>query len=196
MSAQNRNRAVDPNAWGLFSDHTVRRFAIVGAIGVLGCIIARAPTILGKFSVPGTGIELNLNAGYVLIFGPSLLLLGILWASSGAGRRAGRPANTDLSSTVIMLLPALSSAFIALQFFLLLAPKGECLTFDRWRYLVDFTLRAFQPEYCMGVSDEMQRSLPWLLNPPMVQGWLQLCVPVAGAAITAWTLRKWRMPRA
>jgi hypothetical protein len=189
MSGRPGQREADFKIWGVLSDWTLRRFAIVGAVGILGCMIARAPTLLGKVNV--AGIDLNLNAGYVLVLGPLLLLIGIVWAASGVSRPFRISGKSGLAPGVIMTVPVLSAGFIVLQFFLLLAPKGECLTFDRWRYLFDFSLRAFQPEYCMGASDEVQRSLPWLLNPPIVQGWMQLAFPIVGAVITSRAVQRW-----
>jgi len=176
---------------GILSDQLLRRFLFVGVIGVLGCTIARAPSMLGKLSVPVIGLELNLNAGYFLVFGPMLLLLGILWASAARPSIQHRSATGLTAAAVTTVLPVLSSAFLALQFFLLLAPKGECVQFDRWRYLTDLNLSAFQPEYCMNLAEGTQRSMPWLLNPPILQGWLQIFIPLIGAVSTGFAIRKW-----
>src|SRR5438552_6796776 len=57
---------------------------------------------------------------------------------------------------ILFSLPALTSAFLSLQFFLLLAPPGECPTFLRWKYLTDFSVKAIKPEYCMGLDTQVQ----------------------------------------
>jgi hypothetical protein len=180
----------------IFSDPTLRRFAIVGGIGLIGCVIARAPTIMGKYTVPGLGLELSLNAGYVLMLGPLLLFGGTIWAAYGAGSSSPRRRRLNrfdrFLAAVLFILPFLTAALLAAQFFLLLAPKGECLTFDRLRYLTDISYRAFQPEYCMGVSDEARQGQPWLLQPPIIQGWLQVLLPLAIVAVTARAWQRWR----
>jgi hypothetical protein len=172
----------------------LRRFAVVAGVGLIGCDIARAPTIMGKYTVPGLGLELTLNAGYVLVLGPLVLFAGSLWAAYSAG--SASPRRRHLSSYDLLIagalfaLPFLTAAFLAAQFFLLLAPKGECLTFDSLRYLSDSHLRAFQPEYCMGVSDEARQGQPWLIQPPILQGWIQVLLPLAILGVVIWAWRK------
>jgi hypothetical protein len=179
----------------ILSNPGVRRFVVVGGAGVLGCVIARAPTILDKLTVPVLNVDLAPNAGYVLIFGPVLLLVGIFWASYGAsdqGASRNHWGKLDWAlAGFLFALPFLSVAFLALQFFLLLAPKGECLTFDRLRYLTDTSLNAFQPEYCMGLPAETQARLPWIIQPPILWGWVQMLVPLIALALTAWGWRRW-----
>jgi hypothetical protein len=126
-------------------------------------------------------------------------LAGVIWAGydathSSTVHRHWR--NSDrLLSAALFALPSLTATFLALQFFLLLAPKGECLTFDRVRYLVDSSLMAFQPEYCMGVPHEVQQGQPWLLQRPILQGWLQVLLPLAVLIITVSAWRRWRQSR-
>ncbi len=179
----------------ILNDRSIRRFAIIGGAGLLGCIVSRAPTILGKISVPVLNVEFAPNAGYVVLFGPVALLAGIFWACYGASY-SGEPRNhwgkVDWTfAAFLLLLPFLSTTFLALQFFLLLAPKGECLTFDRFRYLTDASLKAFQPEYCIGLPVETGAQLPWIIQPPILWGWVQLLAPVIALALTAWAWRRW-----
>jgi hypothetical protein len=179
----------------ILSDAALRRFAVVGGAGVIGCVIARAPTILDKFTVPVLKVDLAANAGYVLVFGPLLLLAGVFWATYGASdHRLSHRHWEKLDwafAGFLFVLPVLSITFLALQFFLLLAPKGECVTFDRLRYLTDPTLHAFQPEYCMSLPTETQGHLPWIIQPPVLWGWLQVLVPLLALALTAWGWRRW-----
>jgi hypothetical protein len=195
MPSTNVGKGARRNLRRILSDAAVRRFAIVGGIGLLGCVIARAPTLIGKFTVPKLGLDLSLNAGYVVIFGSLILFAGTLWAAYGttAAKRADQPQTLPdcLFIAVLFVFPALTAAFLALQFFLLLAPKGECLTFDRLRYLTDLALQPFQPEYCMGVSSEAQQGQPWLLQPPILEGWLQVLLPLATLAVALWARRRW-----
>jgi hypothetical protein len=194
MAAATSRRKTVSSDERLLADPTIRRLGIVGALGLLACVIARAPTLLGKFTVPGLGVELSLNAGYVLVLGPLLILCGSIWAvygvSSSSLRRRHRDGFDRFLTALLFALPFLTAAFLAAQFFLLFAPKGECLTFDRWRYLTDIALRAFQPEYCMGVSDETSRNQPWLLQPPIIQGWGQVLLPLVTLAAMIWAWRK------
>jgi hypothetical protein len=184
----------------ILSDAAVRRFAIVGGIGLLGCVVARAPTLIGRFAVPKLGLDVSLNAGYVLIFGPLMLCVGALWAAYGitAPQRAYqlRTRPHRLLAAVLFVFPAATAAFLTFQFFLLLAPEGKCLTFDRLRYLTDLTLQAFQPEYCMGVSSEAKQGQPWLLQPPILEGWVQVLLPLITLAVTVWAWHQWTAPRA
>ena len=179
----------------VLTDLSLRRFAVVGAAGLLGCVIARAPTLANKLTIPILNVGLVPNAGYVLVFGPLLLLAGIFWAAYGASdQTASRNHWGKLDWALagfLFALPFLSATFLVLQFFLLLAPKGECLTFNRLRYLTDMSLPAFPPEYCMGLPAETQARLPWIMWPPMLLGWLQVLIPLIALALTAWGWGRW-----
>src|SRR5579862_5046928 len=74
---QNRN-AARADQIPLLVDATVRRLAIIGAAGVIACVVARAPTLLQEFKIPVLDVKLGVNAGYVLVFGPLLIFLAAL----------------------------------------------------------------------------------------------------------------------
>jgi hypothetical protein len=171
----------------------VRWIAIVDAAGVMSCIISRAPTLLHEIELPVLG-KIPLNAGYLLVGGPLAILLAaaLFWYLASRAPAGGTWTAADIRvSAVLFAFPVLCAAFLSLQFFLLLAPPGACPSFDRWRYLTDFALGAFQPEYCMGLPQETQRGMPWLLEPPILQGWLQLLLPVGTALLMRAAWRAW-----
>jgi len=178
----------------LLGDLTTRRLAIVNAAGLVACVVARAPTLLTKLKIPIIDIELGLNAGYVLVFGPLAVAVAaaVIWYLIPRTPVKGVWTAVDkgIVGFLFALLPVIC-AFLSLQFFLLLAPPGTCPTFDRWRFITDIRLKAFKPEYCMGLPSAMQDIMPWLLDPPIVQGWLQVVLPlvVAAAMISGW--RNW-----
>jgi DNA-binding winged helix-turn-helix (wHTH) protein len=173
----------DPTFEGspVLSDTTLRYLGIVDVLALVGCVFARTPSAL------------SINAGYVLVFGPILLFLASAWVAFRGHRAAGRWRQADLHlARILFSLPALTSAFLALQFFLLLAPPGECPTFLRWRYLTDFSVQAVKPEYCMGLDPQVQAHGPWLWSPVILQAWLQVLLPIATAILCFRAFRAWR----
>jgi transcriptional regulator with XRE-family HTH domain len=143
-----------PDRVPVLSDTTLRYLAIVDVVGLAGCFFARTPSAL------------SVNAGYILVFGPILLCLASAWVAFLGHRATGHWQRADLYlAGILFSLPILTSAFLALQFFLLLAPPGECPTFLRWRYLTDFSVEAVKPEYCMGLDPQVQAYGPWLMSP-------------------------------
>jgi DNA-binding winged helix-turn-helix (wHTH) protein len=164
----------------VLSDATLRYLAIVDALALVGCAFTRAPS------------ELSINAAYILVFGPMLLLLASAWIAVRGHGTTGRWQRADLHlARILFSLPALTSAFLALQFFLLLAPPGECPTFLRWKYLTDFSIEAFKPEYCMGLDTQVQAHGPWLVSPVILQAWFQVLAPVATAVLCFRAFRAW-----
>jgi hypothetical protein len=162
--------------------------ALVSAVMVF---VARAPTSLEKVSIPIVDVELAVNAGYVLIFGATIITIaGVLLQAFSEPNSEVMPDYTEKRLlSILYVAPVLCAAFLSLQFFLLFAPPGECNTFDRTQLLTGFAKPAFQPEYCMGLTDHQQKHMPWLLNPPALNGWIQ----IAATLTAAWSFRAaWR----
>jgi DNA-binding winged helix-turn-helix (wHTH) protein len=165
----------------VLSDTILRYLAIVDALALIGCVFARAPS------------ELSMNAGYILVFGPMLILLASAWVAVRGHRATGYWQRPDVHlARIFFSLPALTSAFLSLEFFLLLAPPGECPTFLRWKYLTDLSIEAFKPEYCMGLDAQIQVHGPWLMSPVILQAWFQVVAPIAIAALCFRAFRAWQ----
>ena len=87
-------------------------------LGFIAAIISRAPTIIEDGKV--FGLEIGLNAGYVVMFGPFVLTifyLDTLRAVIGADHIKDRAV--DWIFSVIAAFPALTACFLSLQYFLL-----------------------------------------------------------------------------
>jgi hypothetical protein len=185
------------NSNPFLSNKILRRLAIIDAFGLIGCVVSRAPTLMDKLKIPVVDVTLSVNAGYLVIFGPGLLFLAVVWIAYAVRHRSPSEAvgySDDLMLPgITFALPALTAAFLALQFFLLLAPPGECPTFARWRYLFDFSIREFKPEYCMGTDAATQAHIPWLMTPVIAQAWGQVIFPLATAVLSVQAFRLWRM---
>ncbi len=180
--------ALNPEGVGR-SDRTMRRLAIVGFAGLVACVIVRAPTLLPpETELPILKVKLALNAGWILVFGPVVVTLALVYAVL---RIVGRAAIHRMLAIVAFALPPLTVAFLSLQFFLLLAPPGQCNAFTRSRLLSDLSLDAFRPEYCMGVASGVQERMPWLLQPPILEGWSQASLPVVALVLSLWGWRRW-----
>lgn len=165
-----------------------RDFLILSLCCIAACAIARAPSVLEKIKVPLIDLELKLNAGYFLVLGPLLIVVAILAVHLLREDTARTRGKKDVKNALFRAIPPLGAAFLSLQFFLLLAPKGECNTFHRSRLLLEW-LQAFKPEYCMSLPAETQERMPWLLEPPILQAWAQVLLPLIALALV---IRDWR----
>lgn len=167
-----------------------RYFAYLSLCSIAACVVVRAPTIFEEGQIPVIDLKLKLNAGYILVFGPLIIVCAI--AAITYLTQESRPGRTNAGASrglLVRAIPCLAAAFLSLQFFLLLAPKAQCSTFPRWRYLTDWTLSAFKPEYCMTLSAETQERMPWLFDPPVAQAWAQVVLPMIALGLV---IRDWR----
>ena len=165
-----------------------RYFLYLSACSIVACVVVRAPSIFEEGKIPLVDLKLKLNAGWILVFGPLLIVCAIA-AISYLHRTADLSAGGRLIAGIVTrAIPCLAAAFISLQFFLLFAPKGECNTFPRLSLLTDWQLKAFQPEYCMSLSAETQAQMPYLLSPPALNAWAQVILPLIAVwlAVADW----------
>lgn len=170
------------------TDSKRRDFLILSLCCIAACVMVRAPSVLDEITVPLIDLKLKLNAGYLLVFGPLLIVLAILaihFLREDSLRTRGKK---NFKNGLFRAIPPFGAAFLSLQFFLLLAPKGECNTFQRSRLLLDW-LHAFKPEYCMYLSAETQEHMPWLFEPPILQAWMQILLPMIALAVV---IKDWR----
>ncbi len=151
-------------------------------------MIVRAPSVVDEITVPLIDLKLKLNAGYILVLGPLLIVLAILAIPFLREDTPQTRGKKNLANGLFRAIPPAGAAFLSLQFFLLLAPRGECNTFHRSRFLLEW-LQAFKPEYCMYLPAETQEHMPWLFDPPIVQAWTQILLPVVALALV---IRDWR----
>jgi hypothetical protein len=171
------------------SSKSLRYFGILSLCSLAACVIVRAPTIFEEGQIPVIDVKLKLNAGYILVFGPLLIVCAIAAITYLCRDDRPRRANEGAVAGILArAIPCLAAAYLSLQFFLLFAPKGQCNTFPRWDYLTGWQLSAFQPEYCMSLPAETQERMPWLFDPPFVQAWAQVLLPLIalGLAIRDW----------
>jgi len=159
-------------------------YLYLSACAVAACIIVRAPSIFDEGKVPLIDLKLKLNAGWILTLGPLAIVLAIS-AIAYLNRDVTRPRISErpFTSVAVRAIPCLGAAFLSLQFFLLFAPKGQCNTYPRWMFLTDWRSGAFQPEYCMSLSAETQERMPYLINPPALQAWAQVILPLIAICI-------------
>ncbi len=156
-----------------------RYYLYLSACALVACVVVRAPSIFEEGKIPVVDLKLKLNAGWILIFGPLLIVCAVaviayIHRSTDPSTISERP----VAGIVARAIPCLAAAFLSLQFFLLFAPKGECNTFPRLNLLTAWQLKAFQPEYCMSLSAETQAQMPYFLNPPALNAWAQVILPL------------------
>ena len=58
-------------------------YTVVVAVTIIFCTISRAPSLIGKGSP--LGLELNVNVGYVVIYGPLIIWALVTWEEWIAG---------------------------------------------------------------------------------------------------------------
>ncbi|WP_316195998.1 hypothetical protein [Bradyrhizobium sp. SZCCHNRI3052] len=170
------------------TDPKRRDFLVLSLCCIAACAIVRAPSVLDEITVPLIDLKLKLNAGYLLVFGPLLIVLAILAIHFLREDTPHTRGKKDLKNGLFRAIPPLGAAFLSLQFLLLLAPKGECDSFQRSRLLLEW-LPAFKPEYCMYLPAETQEHMPWLFEPPMLQAWMQILLPMVALAVV---IKDWR----
>ena len=171
------------------SSKSLRYFAYLSLCSIAACVVVRAPTIFEEGQIPVIDLKLKLNAGYLLLFGPFLIVCAIAAITYGRAKRLQRTNEGTFAGILARAIPCLATAYLSLQFFLLLAPNGQCNTFPRWRYLTDWKLSAFKPEYCMSLPVDTQERMPWLFDPPVAQAWAQLLLPLIAVGLV---IRDWR----
>lgn len=157
-----------------------RRYCLyLSACALVACVVVRAPSIFDEGKIPLIDLKLKLNAGWILMFGPLLIVCAIVAITYF--HRTKDPSTISerpVGDIVARAIPCLAAAFLSLQFFLLLAPRRECNTFPRLSLLSAWHLKAFQPEYCMSLSVETQAQMPYLLSPPALNAWAQVILPM------------------
>jgi hypothetical protein len=52
-------------------------FAYLSLCSIAACVVVRAPTIFDEGQIPIIDLKLKLNAGYILVFGPLLIVCAI-----------------------------------------------------------------------------------------------------------------------
>lgn len=180
------------------SDPVVTQIKTLSKYAFLAAVLTRAPTQAFLNKMPLIETPILAAAGYVLVFGPLAIAISMWWIAftfrGGAIQPEGWTRGDLRFTAIVFAAPAILSAFIAFQFFILFAKPGECNTASRVAYLIE-TGGGFQPEYCMSISLEAAKSMPYLLEPLFVQAWLQIALPIITALLTRRLWTRWRGPR-
>ena len=95
------------------TDPKRRDFLILSLACIAACAIVRAPSVLDEITVPLIDLKLKLNAGYVLVFGPLLIMLAILaihFLREDIPRTRGKK---DLKNGLFRAIPPLGAAFLS-----------------------------------------------------------------------------------
>ncbi|NKJ72716.1 hypothetical protein GFL38_10620 [Rhizobium leguminosarum bv. viciae] len=168
----------------------VRKFVVSVILALaLALFIARAPTVYtGKIPLIGDYVPLNLNAVYLNIFGQILAVTAALyiWA-----RLRGRPrfrGSYPAFFRLTFLLYILLLAFLALQFFIVLAPEGQCDRLPNFDCLWANDFGDVRIVHCMSGTEEINKQMPFYLRQQILQSWaMALCPLVApGLLLHAW----------
>lgn len=178
----------------------IKYYFIVDLVSFFLCLISRAPTTFGKLGF--YGLELKLNVGYIIVFGPVLLMILVLWRlwiSVDLSRDRYRIGENNAQSTklesiviyIIYILPGLACFFLLVQFVFKTTalPSTNCDRFNHLRLFWDFSLLNFRGwtkiygwrfAYCFGVSAEENKLMPYVFPP--IQTWAYVLI----GAITTW----------
>lgn len=181
-------------------DHTntesfLRIWLGIVALTFVCCVISRAPTLIDKFSV--VGFSLLLNVGHVVVFGPFVIAVLVLWRSWSASRLPRSAAASGWPWLLVFLIPAIGIAFLLVQFVVEMVPADtSCERFEHTRFLWDLSLldlNGIKPRYCFGVEPENQTRMPYIYPP--VQSWVValLALLAAWSGVRIW--RRWTEPQ-
>jgi len=150
------------------------------------CVLSRTGSITGKATA--LGLSIDISPGTVVVLGPILALLLLISLKMEADNL--RLARQDLLSQNqrapririvwsvygLFALPTAAAAFLVCQYFLNLVPAGtsgppeaDCDTFNRLRYLFDFSLGGFPTKYCIG---GITAGMPWIYPPYQSYGYI------------------------
>ncbi len=136
--------------------------------------VSRSPTLMqnGKLF----GLELSLNVGYVVLFGPPVIFLFYVFADRGIRAPAERIDDHSLGwlFAVVVLLPAVIAGFLVVQYLRELRPALQCNNPSAFRAL--WGSEPFQPTYCVGDDPELQVLMPHLFDPPWIWSLLQVAL--------------------
>ena len=141
-------------------------YTVVVAVTIIFCTISRAPSLIGKGSP--LGLELNVNVGYVVIYGPLIIWALVTWEEWIAGhlhehrihlpedsRRLAKANRWRWPALVVFLFPGIGIAFLAENFVQTMASaKVGCNAYNHLRTLYDFAVWETQAVYCFGVDPE------------------------------------------
>ena len=141
---------------------------ILSALGLLFCVVSRAPLLLDKVSI--LSLSLNVNVGYIVVFAPIFLGVGLLFIifKNKQLERNIRATHQVLYSCICFFM-----VFLILQFTLNFSLKGECGNISPIQFLWDFSLYEVKPVYCFsGIAESVQNQMPYIYAP--VQVWCYL----------------------
>jgi hypothetical protein len=190
-------------------ERETKTFVTASIVAILGFVfgtISRAPTILAGFSK--FGIDLAINVGHIVVFGPLVLLVGIVWVRILIERvREDSELLRPIGSRVLrgkgiglgpFMLPGLAMLFLWVQFVQEFAPPekttptsiGSCDTFEPWKQMLfDWKLETTKYRYCFGGIDDQQEHMPEIFPP--YQTWVWLAVALLGTWLCTQNWWRW-----
>ncbi|KMO33787.1 hypothetical protein VQ03_24380 [Methylobacterium tarhaniae] len=166
----------------------LKQYGMIVALCILFCIISRAPSIFDEISLGGLKLT-NVNVGWIVIIGPWVILVGMIWllyyAEAFVGTSVERSRIAQAVIVLLALLPAIAEIFLLRQLvFETTQPGIPCEQFDHFRLFTDFDLASaagWKPHYCFGLKPEQQESMPHFYPP--YQTWAHVILPfLVGAA--------------
>ncbi|MEP0174156.1 MAG: hypothetical protein ABJH28_05105 [Paraglaciecola sp.] len=161
-----------------------KKLYMLAFFGLLSCVISRAPLLLDNASI--LSISLNINAGYIVVFSPLILCIGLLFLLN-SNQLVNKPLTRNAKIAFIAI--CLFSFFLLVQFTLNFSIAGQCGEIPPSRFFWDFKLYEIKPEYCFsGISDDVQNQMPYIYAP--IQIWIYLALSVYTSVRVAISIRE------
>ncbi len=173
------------------------RLAIAGMLfGILCSIMARAPQI-GLSRLPYIGdLPISIDAINAILFGPMILALfswAIRYSAKNLRIGSGPWTRDDISiMRAIFLLFAVSTIFITLQYFIVLAPAVICASIPHFDFLWR-TLRDAQPiNHCMSGTEIINKHAFFYPRQIWIEAWAQVLLATVVIVLLRAAWRPWR----
>ncbi|AYG59922.1 hypothetical protein [Rhizobium jaguaris] len=160
------------------------------ALLALSAFVSRAPTTFTG-TLPLVSLPLNLNVVYLIVFGPpaAVIVSVVIWYLS---RQLKVPVASDIGQlplAVIFVLITALTAFLSLQYFVVLAPAGHCSDGGGFSLLFNNLDGTTQINHCMSGTEEINKAAPFYMYPQAAESWGMIIWPIltGGLLYRAWT---------
>ncbi|OLP53036.1 hypothetical protein BJF92_18545 [Rhizobium rhizosphaerae] len=178
-------------------DPIFRSAAIGVALLLIACVASRAPTQFdGKLPFVGQFVPFQLNAVYLIVFGPiaATLLAAYFWYQTTARpiQSAERPSREIVRLGGLFLGITILTFFLSAQYFIELAPEALCATRPHYDFLWTSTPGVNQIFHCMSGTQALNKGSPYYIEPQIVQSWGHVFWPVLTGYFLYRAWRRWR----
>lgn len=163
----------------------------------VGCVVARAPQLYLE-KIGSVELPFRLDAIKLILISPiaSLILAFLLWRLASRVRDPYHWRSIELATVrFIVFLLGGSFVFMLAQFFLILAPEGQCSSRPSFYILWQYSPGALKINHCMSSAGDINNTAFYYLDPMILHGWINIVLVVAAIVLVVLSWREWRSKR-